>query len=72
MGLQTLSYYGYIHVDHVRIRRDVEDYFDFNRDGVVDRDDGRIAYAKAMEILKFNLPGGSGFGAGFVGGLRAG
>jgi uncharacterized membrane protein (Fun14 family) len=72
MSLQTLSYYGYVKVDHGQIRKDVESLLDLNQDGKVDRSDGELAYDKLMSVLQFNLPGGSGFAAGFVGGIRSG
>jgi len=71
MCLQTLNYNGYIQVDHSTIRRDMEDFFDLNEDGKVDQEDGKMAYGKLMKVLTFNLPAGSGFAAGFVGGIRA-
>jgi uncharacterized membrane protein (Fun14 family) len=72
MSLQTLSYYGYVKVDHGQIRKDVESLLDLNQDGKVDGSDGELAYDKLMSVLQFNLPGGSGFAAGFVGGIRSG
>jgi uncharacterized membrane protein (Fun14 family) len=72
MSLQTLSYYGYIDVDHVAIQKDVENMLDLNKDGKVDGKDGTIAQEKLMEILQFGLPGGGGFVVGFVSGIRSG
>lgn len=70
--LQTLSYQGYVTVDHNRLKKEVEGYLDFNKDGKIDQADGEIATKKVMEVLQFNLPAGSGFGVGFIGGLRSG
>mmetsp|Transcript_22992 Transcript_22992/g.65156 ORF Transcript_22992/g.65156 Transcript_22992/m.65156 type:complete len:190 (+) Transcript_22992:90-659(+) len=70
--LQSLSYFGYIKVDHVRIKEDFDNFMDLNKDGQIDKADAQLGYEKAMEVLAFNLPGGSGFGAGFLGGLRSG
>jgi len=72
MGLQTLSYYGYIHVDHVKIKADIEGMLDMNDDGRIDHEDGSMAMKKIMEVMAFGMPSGSGFAAGFVGGLRSG
>ena len=72
MGLQTLSYYGYVNVDHVKIQSDFEKALDLNKDGKVDKDDAKIASDKVMEVLQYNLPAGSGFGAGFLAGIRTG
>jgi len=72
MVMQTLSYKGYINVDHVKIRKEIEDYMDLNDDGSVDAKDRAIATQKVMEVLQFGLPAGSGFVTGFVGGVRSG
>ena len=72
MSLQTLSYYGYVDVNHKAIKKDVENLLDLNDDGVVDAEDRALATKKLMEVLQFGLPSGSGFAAGFVGGLRSG
>lgn len=70
--LQTLNYYGYVKVDHGRIKKDFDDFLDLNKDGTVDTEDAAIAYNKLLKILEFNLPAGGGFAAGFAGGLRSG
>ena len=43
---------------------------DVNDDGVVDEKDYKIIKDNMMGILSSNLPGSSGFGAGFLLGLR--
>eukprot|EP00565_Helicotheca_tamesis_P002787 CAMPEP_0185731346 /NCGR_PEP_ID=MMETSP1171-20130828/12651_1 /TAXON_ID=374046 /ORGANISM="Helicotheca tamensis, Strain CCMP826" /LENGTH=228 /DNA_ID=CAMNT_0028400597 /DNA_START=76 /DNA_END=762 /DNA_ORIENTATION=+ len=70
--LQTLSYYGYVQVDHDRIKKDFEGLLDLNDDGKIDKEDVNILSDKVMEVISYNVPGGSGFAAGFVGGLRSG
>lgn len=72
MSLQSLSYAGYIKVDHERIKNKVESIMDLNDDGKVDKEDADQAMEKVFEVLNYNLPAGSGFGAGFIGGLRSG
>jgi uncharacterized membrane protein (Fun14 family) len=72
ISLQTLSFYGYVKVDHGQMQKDFNDLLDFNKDGTVDSADGEIAYKKFMKVLQFNLPAGGGFAAGFVGGVRSG
>lgn len=72
MTLQSLAYAGYIQVDHSALKKDVEKVFDLNKDGVVDDKDGKLAYDQVMEVLQFNMTGGSGFAAGFMGGLKSG
>lgn len=70
--LQSLSYAGYLQIDHSALKKDVENALDLNKDGKVDDDDAMIVYDKLMEILQFNMTGGSGFVAGFLGGFRSG
>ncbi|GAX12379.1 hypothetical protein FisN_1Hh313 [Fistulifera solaris] len=72
IGLQTLANQGYITVNHGKLREEVEGFFDMNKDGKIDRGDGQLAYDKLMEVLTYNLPSGSGFAAGFIGGIRSG
>lgn len=72
MSIQTLSYYGYVKVDHAAISKNVNNALDLNDDGKMDMKDGEIVYAKIMKVLQFNLPAGSGYVAGFIGGLRSG
>jgi uncharacterized membrane protein (Fun14 family) len=72
MTLQALSYSGYVQVDHVKIQEHFRTALDLNDDGSVDGKDRAIATEKLMEVLQYNLPAGSGFTMGFVGGLRSG
>lgn len=72
MSLQTLSYYGYVQIDHVRIQADFERAMDLNKDGKVDKEDAQLVYAKIMEVLQHSLPAGGGFAGGFVAGVRSG
>lgn len=59
-------------VDHVKIQKQVENMMDLNADGKVDIEDGKLVYEKVLAVAGANLPAGSGFGAGFLGGLRSG
>ena len=72
VSLQTLSFYGYVKVDHGQMQKDFNDFLDFNKDGSIDRADGEIAYNKLMKVLQFNIPAGGGFAAGFLFGVRSG
>jgi FUN14 domain-containing protein 1 len=72
MTLQTLSYSGYIQVDHEKLKSDLYQNLDLNEDGKVDAEDKNIALDKVMKVLQFNMPAGGGFAAGFVGGIRSG
>mmetsp|Transcript_3344 Transcript_3344/g.4863 ORF Transcript_3344/g.4863 Transcript_3344/m.4863 type:complete len:203 (+) Transcript_3344:91-699(+) len=70
--LQSLSYAGYLQINHGALKKDVERVLDLNQDGTVDDKDVNMAYEKVMEVLQFNMTGGSGFAAGFIGGMRSG
>lgn len=72
MTLQTLSYSGYIQIDHDRMKKEVENWMDLNDDGKVDSDDTAIGFKKIMSVLEYNMPAGGGFAAGFIGGIRSG
>ena len=72
MSLQTLSYYGYIKVDHKKIEDDFNRAMDLNQDGKVDQEDAKLAYGKLQEVLQYSLPAGGGFAGGFLAGLRRG
>jgi len=71
-ALQVLSYKGYVEVDHALMKKKMEDMMDLNKDGKVDGADLDEVKNKAMDVLSYNLPAGSGFGVGFVGGFRSG
>ena len=66
ISLQTLSFYGYVKVDHGQMQKDFNDLLDFNKDGSIDRADGEVAYNKLLKVLQFNLPAGGGFAVEFV------
>lgn len=70
--LQTLSYSGYIEINHSRLKEDVEKALDLNRDGNVDGIDVSEGAEKLLKVLQYNMVGGSGFAAGFFGGIRSG
>ena len=72
MALQTLAYSGYVEVDHGKLKKDIEGMMDLNKDGKVDTEDLNKASEDIMEVLSFGLPAGTGFGAGFIFGLRQG
>ena len=70
--MQALAYHGYVVVDQEKIAREFTALYDVNKDGKVDLADAEDLYAKAMEVLSFNMPSGGGFAAGAVLGLRSG
>ena len=72
VALQSLAYAGYIEINHSALKEDVERALDLNKDGKIDGDDADILYNQVMEVLQFNMTGGSGFAAGFLGGFKSG
>lgn len=72
MIMQGLSYTGYIQVNYERLSNDFQSIMDVNGDGKVDKEDAQHAYEKVMDVLTFNMPAGSGFGGGFLAGLKSG
>ena len=69
--IQTLSFNGYLKVDYNKFKEDVEDILDVNEDGKLDEKDAEVAMKKAIDIVSYQMPSGSGFTAGLVMGLRA-
>lgn len=70
--MQALAYHGYVVVDQEKISREFLALYDTNNDGKVDLADAEDLYAKALEVLSFNMPSGGGFAAGVAMGLRSG
>mmetsp|Transcript_19902 Transcript_19902/g.50288 ORF Transcript_19902/g.50288 Transcript_19902/m.50288 type:complete len:492 (+) Transcript_19902:577-2052(+) len=69
MALQSLSYLGYVEVDWRKLERDYTRILDRDSDGKVTAKDFQLLLNNTTEVLKFNLPAGSGFTAGFSYGL---
>eukprot|EP00053_Salpingoeca_punica_P020483 m.211702 g.211702 ORF g.211702 m.211702 type:complete len:193 (+) comp18746_c0_seq1:285-863(+) len=72
IGIQSLSYAGYLHVDYNKVNSQFTNILDLNKDGKVDKEDAKVAYSKALEVLQYNMPAGTGFVTGIVLGLRTG
>lgn len=70
MGLQVLSYCGYIKVDWLAIERDVVRVADQNGDGKLDMKDVKIAFHRFMDIMKTGIPNLAGFTTGFLIGVK--
>jgi len=70
--LQTLSYSGYIQLNHEKVKEDIENIMDLNGDGKVDSEDANLVKDKIMKVLGYNMPAGGGFASGFFGGFRSG
>mmetsp|Transcript_7817 Transcript_7817/g.8966 ORF Transcript_7817/g.8966 Transcript_7817/m.8966 type:complete len:262 (-) Transcript_7817:849-1634(-) len=67
--LQSLSYLGYIEVNWRKVERSYKNILDRNGDGVITSEDFKLLFKDTNELLKFNLPSGSGFTAGLAYGL---
>lgn len=64
------SHLGWVKVDWNAIAADLGVVVDVNDDGVVDEKDYKIIKDNMKDILSNNLPSSSGFGTGFLLGLR--
>mmetsp|Transcript_50851 Transcript_50851/g.145316 ORF Transcript_50851/g.145316 Transcript_50851/m.145316 type:complete len:151 (+) Transcript_50851:1-453(+) len=70
---QALAYKGYVTVNWPAVERDLTCLLDLNKDGVVDAKDLNHSYVLALRVLQHNaLPISSGFGAGFLYGVKKG
>jgi len=69
IGLQTLSYLGYVQVDWRKVERDAATKLDVDGDGELTASDAKRMFQDVQEVLSFNLPAGSGFTAGLLWGL---
>jgi uncharacterized membrane protein (Fun14 family) len=82
LGMQTLAAYGYVTVDHAKIRHRLEDLMDRNKDGMVNASDLKDVVESAKRVAGFGIieegtevglgASAAGFGTGFYGGLRSG
>merc|ERR1712071_695522 len=69
VAIQTLNYSGYVNVNFEKMNADFNQMMDVNNDGNVDEKDAKQISDKVMEVLSYNIPAGSGFGAGFIMGV---
>jgi len=67
--VQSLAYMGYIDVNWRKVERDYYGVLDMNDDGKITSEDFKIMLDNTTELLKFNMPAGSGFASGFAYGL---
>mmetsp|Transcript_3136 Transcript_3136/g.4850 ORF Transcript_3136/g.4850 Transcript_3136/m.4850 type:complete len:189 (-) Transcript_3136:140-706(-) len=70
MVVQGLAYNGYLKVNHIQIKKDIEELLDINKDGQIDSLDFKAVYSKLSGVLSYNMPTGGGFAAGLLMGLR--
>lgn len=69
IGLQALSYYGYITIDYKKIKEEATKTVDLDKDGKLTTKDLKYIWAEVKKILTYNLPGAGGFSAGLAMGL---
>jgi len=69
---QSLSYSGYITVNYEKVGKDLSKLLDLDTNGTINERDGKILYDKALDVLGYNIPTGSGFVGGFLVGIRSG
>lgn len=69
--LQTLVFKGFINVDWKQVEKKVIEAVDVDKDGKITEKDARIYWNKVKKILTNNIPDASGFGLGFLYGLRS-
>ena len=69
IGLQTLSYLGYVQVDWRKVERDTTAKLDRDGDGKVTANDLALVWREVESVLIFNCPAGTGFTAGLLYGI---
>eukprot|EP00927_Polykrikos_kofoidii_P063973 TRINITY_DN588_c0_g1_i2.p1 TRINITY_DN588_c0_g1~~TRINITY_DN588_c0_g1_i2.p1 ORF type:complete len:165 (-),score=23.50 TRINITY_DN588_c0_g1_i2:139-633(-) len=70
---QGLAYLDYISINWPKVEKDLVSVFDVNKDGKVDEKDLNFSMQSAMKILTGNTVAiSSGFGAGFLYGVKKG
>ena len=69
IGLQTLSYLGYINIDYGKIKEEVEKKLDVTGDGKFDANDALAIWNEVKKILTYHLPSCGGFSMGLALGL---
>jgi uncharacterized membrane protein (Fun14 family) len=72
IGLQALSYFGYINVDYGKIKNEVEKKLDVTGDGKFDASDALAIWNELKKILTHSLPSAGGFSLGLALGLYYG
>jgi len=70
MGLQYLSYLGYIQIDYLKLSKDAQTVLDADKDGELTEKDFMLLWRRFLDIMSYNVPGGGGFIAGLLVGIR--
>ncbi|KAL7499490.1 hypothetical protein ACHAWT_007771 [Skeletonema menzelii] len=71
VSLQALVHQGYISVDWKRIEQSVKDVVDTDQDGEFTEKDVQRYWERVKLFLTQNIPDASGFGVGFMLGLKS-
>ena len=66
IGLQALSYYGYINISWRKVQGDLYSVVDQNSDGKLDAKDLVAFWKNFKRVMTTNLPSSGGFAAGFL------
>ncbi len=69
--LQAMVHKGYITVDWKKIEKSVTDVVDTDKDGKITERDVQRYFEKVKAFLMENIPDASGFGLGFMLGLKS-
>lgn len=69
--IQTLVFKGFINVDWKKVEEKVVEAVDADKDGKITEQDVRIYWKKVKKILTNNVPDATGFGLGFLYGLKS-
>jgi uncharacterized membrane protein (Fun14 family) len=69
IGLQALSYAGYIKIDFMKLNNDAQKIIDADADGKITANDFIAMWRKIKDVMTTQLPGAGGFSAGFAMGL---
>ena len=72
LGLQGLSYAGYININYHKAIKDVTKVLDVDGDGKLTSKDAIYLWRQLHKILTYNIPGMTGFSAGTLLGLYFG
>jgi uncharacterized membrane protein (Fun14 family) len=72
IGLQALSYYGYVQINYNKIQKDAVNVLDVNGDGKFDEKDLYTMWEKFKGAMSYNLPKGGCFSSGLFLGVYYG
>ncbi len=71
VSLQAMVHKGYIQVDWKKIEQSVKDAVDTDKDGEITDKDVQRYWERVKKFLTENIPDASGFGLGFMIGLKS-